>query len=242
MTPHLEILPTPQRVFLDSLAAKVPDHFVLYGGTAIALRLGHRHSIDFDFFSDKTITSDDLIAAIPELKGASPLQASPNSYVYNLPIGGEPVKLSFFGGLGFGRVGDPDLLPGRFEIASLDDLFGTKLKVIHDRIEAKDYLDIAALLKSGISLDNGLSASLGLYPGQLNPLTTVKTLAWFKDGNLEEVLPVGTRQFLAEVAATFNGNPAPSPLRGRTLSKVRKSLGLQIRPAARRGSSFGVDM
>jgi hypothetical protein len=37
---HMEILPPAQRL-----------GFVLYGGTAIALRLGHRSSVDFDFFT-----------------------------------------------------------------------------------------------------------------------------------------------------------------------------------------------
>lgn len=54
MTPHLEILPAAQRVFWDTMAGKVPHHFVLYGGTAIALRCGHRESVDFDFFRSAT--------------------------------------------------------------------------------------------------------------------------------------------------------------------------------------------
>jgi len=35
--------------------AGVPPHFILYGGTALALRLGHRESVDFDFFSSETV-------------------------------------------------------------------------------------------------------------------------------------------------------------------------------------------
>jgi len=49
--PRLNILPPAQRSLWPHLV-QVPGHFVLYGGTAIALRLGHRQSIDFDFFSD----------------------------------------------------------------------------------------------------------------------------------------------------------------------------------------------
>ena len=47
--PRLDILPEPQRRLWDELAT-VPAEFVLYGGTAIALHLGHRQSEDFDFF------------------------------------------------------------------------------------------------------------------------------------------------------------------------------------------------
>jgi Nucleotidyl transferase AbiEii toxin, Type IV TA system len=50
-TPKLEILPAAQRLLWQELGA-IPGGFTLYGGTAIALHLGHRQSIDFDFFGD----------------------------------------------------------------------------------------------------------------------------------------------------------------------------------------------
>ena len=49
--PHMEILPKAQRALWGLLAPCVDLGFVLYGGTAIALQLGHRSSVDFDFFS-----------------------------------------------------------------------------------------------------------------------------------------------------------------------------------------------
>jgi len=45
-----DILPPAQRRLWDT-GLGVPRHFVLYGGTALALRLGHRQSVDCDFFS-----------------------------------------------------------------------------------------------------------------------------------------------------------------------------------------------
>jgi Nucleotidyl transferase AbiEii toxin, Type IV TA system len=53
-TLHLDILPAPQRRLWADLDA-VPSRFVLYGGTAVALRLGHRASIDFDFFTSQPL-------------------------------------------------------------------------------------------------------------------------------------------------------------------------------------------
>jgi hypothetical protein len=49
--PKLEFLPATQRCLWDELDT-VPEEFVLYGGTAIALHLGHRESVDYDFFGD----------------------------------------------------------------------------------------------------------------------------------------------------------------------------------------------
>jgi len=47
---RLDILPPAQLALWPELR-QIPAHFVLYGGTAIALRLGHRQSVDFDFFT-----------------------------------------------------------------------------------------------------------------------------------------------------------------------------------------------
>ena len=44
--PRLDILPAAQRKLWCELGA-TPDHFTLYGRTALALRLGHRQSADF---------------------------------------------------------------------------------------------------------------------------------------------------------------------------------------------------
>jgi hypothetical protein len=47
-SPRTDILPAAQLRLWRELSA-VPDEFVLYGGTAIALHLGHRTSVDFFF-------------------------------------------------------------------------------------------------------------------------------------------------------------------------------------------------
>ena len=63
------------------------------------------------------------------------------------------VKLSFFGGLSFGCIGDPQRVDDKMTIAAPIDLLAIKLKALHDRIEPKDYLDIEVLLKSGLTLN-----------------------------------------------------------------------------------------
>ena len=47
--PHMEIFLPSQQTVWSSLAPVRKAGFVLYGGTAVALRLGHRQSMDFDF-------------------------------------------------------------------------------------------------------------------------------------------------------------------------------------------------
>ena len=139
----------------------------LYGGTAIALRLGHRSSVDFDFFTDQPLNRIAIHTAFPFLDRSLVLQDQPDTFTVVAPCGDSrdhPVKISFFGALGFGRVGEPEWTHDRvLQVASPDDLMATKLKVLLQRVEAKDYQDIAALIKAGVSLGRGLAAARTMY-------------------------------------------------------------------------------
>lgn len=53
----LSVLPQAQLNIWPKLN-RVDPCFTLYGATAIALQLGHRISIDFDFFSNRSFQSD----------------------------------------------------------------------------------------------------------------------------------------------------------------------------------------
>ena len=73
--PLLDVLPEAQRELWPTLVA-LPDSYVLYGGTALALRLGHRSSVDFDFFSSETLDFEALYE-IPFISDAEVLQREP---------------------------------------------------------------------------------------------------------------------------------------------------------------------
>lgn len=186
MIPRLDILPAAQRALWRELAA-IPSDFVLYGGTALALRLGHRTSEDFDFFSDQSFQPDELERRIPFLAGSTRLQSSPNTLVSSVDRNG-PVKISFFGGLTLRRVQDPETLedPG-LSIASLLDLAATKVKAVQDRAEAKDYIDVSRLLEEGIDLSRALGAAVAVYGTAFNPLLSLKALSYFADGDLSSL-------------------------------------------------------
>ena len=166
--------------------AEIPGHFVLYGGTALALRLGHRQSLDFDFFTSETVIPAQLIQDLKILRGAKILQNSTQTLTVSVNRAG-PIKLSFFGGLKLGRVGQYDTTPDRIiKVASLLDLAGTKADVITQRAEAKDHLDLLAIIQSasGIDLTRAMAAAQALYGEQYNAIITVKSLNYFGDGDL----------------------------------------------------------
>ena len=183
LDPRLDILPDTQRALWPLLAA-VPKHFVLYGGTALALRLGHRTSIDFDFFTSEPIDHDAL-EAIPWLRTSTTVQHGPSERTVLVDLRGS-VKVSFFGSLRFGRIGDPQpTVDGVLRVASVLDLAGTKIKVLLQRTEAKDYRDIAALLQAGVRMEQILAAGRSLFGDVFNPLIAQKALVYFKGGDLE---------------------------------------------------------
>src|ERR1051326_8100492 len=118
--PHFHVLPPAQQELWPELA-EVPKHFVLYGGTALALRLGHRSSVDFDFFTSKSFAPNDLLRLVPMLAAAKVLQNVSQTLTVSLNRG-EEVKLSFFGNLHLGRVGEPQITPdGVLKVGSLLD-------------------------------------------------------------------------------------------------------------------------
>jgi hypothetical protein len=178
----------------------VPTGFVLYSGTALALRLGHRISVDFDFFSTESFQPVRLKEAIPFAKEGEILQSSADALTLLIDRGG-PVKVSFFGGLGFGRMEDPQsAADNNVAIASVIDVFASKLKTILQRSEAKDYIDIAAILASGVSLEKGLGAARALYGEGMNTLLPLKALCYFGDGDLETLSLEVREQLVAAVA------------------------------------------
>jgi hypothetical protein len=90
----------------------------------------------------------------------------------------------------------------------------TKLKVILQRAEAKDYLDIAVLLDRGISLANGLACAGALYGSAFQPSEALKALVYFEDGDLPQ-LPGVTRRLLCEAMAQLQELPPLPPVHAR---------------------------
>jgi hypothetical protein len=184
--PRLEILPPAQRSLWRELTA-TPRSFVLYGGTALALRLGHRRSEDFDFFSTEAFNAKSLLAEFPYLANATVVQLSENTLTCVVERQ-ERVQVSFFGGLDLHRIHEPDTsLENGIRVASLLDLAGCKAGVVQQRAEAKDYIDIAALIRAGVDLPTVLAAGRAVYGQKFNPMITLRALSSFDEGNLGRV-------------------------------------------------------
>src|SRR5690242_19618829 len=93
--PRLDVLPEAQRRLWPELRA-VPDDFTLYGGTAIALQLGHRTSVYFDFFGRREMDVIALERGMPFLARADIVQREKTTLTAIVDRGA-PVKVCFVG-------------------------------------------------------------------------------------------------------------------------------------------------
>ncbi|MCL2658145.1 MAG: nucleotidyl transferase AbiEii/AbiGii toxin family protein [Betaproteobacteria bacterium] len=206
--PRVDILPPAQKRLWPELSNAPNLGFTLYGGTAIALRLGHRDSVDFDFFSEKPLDREAIKAAFPFMEQSTTLQDRDNTWVVLVPYGDaerEHVKVSFFGTIAFGRVGEPDFTDdGVLQVASFEDLMAAKVKVVLQRAEAKDYRDVAAMVNSGVSLSHGIASARLLYGPNFQPSESLKALVYFGDGDLKTLTAAEKKTLVDAVKAVRN--------------------------------------
>ncbi|NEN75268.1 nucleotidyl transferase AbiEii/AbiGii toxin family protein [Pelistega sp. NLN82] len=182
--PHFDILPFAQKFLWNDLAPSKSLGFVLYGGTAVALQLGHRQSVDFDFFTELPLDKKRIFNEFSFMSFATVIQDEVDSLSVIVPIKEDFVKISFFGAITNGRFNDPlQTEDGVLYIAHLEDLLATKLKTVMQRVEVKDYQDISAMLKYGVDIDLALSIATKMYKPEFSPQLALKTISYFEGGD-----------------------------------------------------------
>ena len=143
-----------QQNMLRSLASMAAERdMYLAGGTALAIQVGHRRSVDLDWFSPSAI---EPMALAADLKSAGiPFQVTDvDEGTLHGKAGG--VKLSFL------EYRYPDLVPPiqwpdyGVRLAALEDLACMKLSAVGGRGSKKDFIDIFALGRETFSLDQML--------------------------------------------------------------------------------------
>jgi hypothetical protein len=163
--------------------------------------------VDFDFFSAEPFQPETLRAGLRLADGAELLQSTSNTLTFR--TAGEPgVRFSFSGGLTVSQIEPPEYCPDHgLPVAGLKDLYAAKLNVVFQRSEAKDYLDIHALLVAGLSLELGLGCARAVFGPSFNVMLPLKALAYFADGDLP-LLPVEVRaRLLAATQSLREINP-----------------------------------
>lgn len=153
--------------------------FNLVGGTALALRLGHRKSIDLDLFTNEDFDIVELREMLVEkyaMKVAFERGQTLKGFIDGVMI--DCIRFNY------PRIKEPDIADG-VRLESIPDIIAMKLDTIsHNGTRIKDFIDIATL-SSQYSLNEMLKFYLAKYPNA-NVLMPVKSLVYFGDINFNE--------------------------------------------------------
>lgn len=161
---------------LDELSCRGLDEFALGGGTSLALRMGHRISVDLDFFTEAVFSPEELFEEIA-LADASIIKNARNTLALNV----NGVKVEFL------RHAYPVLAPVEnmdgIRMLSLPDVAAMKLNAIANRGSKKDFYDVAELLEHH-TLPELLDFFASKYRAS-DTFTVIRSLVWFEDAEQE---------------------------------------------------------
>lgn len=153
------VLPPGTARSWQTIAPAVPGNAYLAGGTALAVHLRHRVSRDLDFFVESSFDVEALAEKLASLGPFAPTLATEGT------LNGvfEATKVQFLEASSQHNLMEPERFAG-VRVASIPDLLATKLKVIADRAELRDYFDIMTIeQKAGLSVEEGLRLFVDRY-------------------------------------------------------------------------------
>jgi hypothetical protein len=197
---RFDAIPAAVRELLERLSpAPALAPFALAGGTSLALRFGHRLSVDLDFFTRESFHPESLLAALP-LVDAAVVGRSENS----LTLDASGTKLDFLRHA-YPLLGPVESIDG-VHLLSIPDVAAMKLNAIADRGSKKDFFDLCELART-----HSLSTMLEWFERKhrnSDRFIVVRSLAWFEDAELE---------------------PDPVSLSGQSWDKVKEKISSLVR-------------
>lgn len=162
--------------------ARFGPQFGLVGGTAIALHLGHRRSIDFDLFSPKRFTHASLASRIRTAFGSHQVIAKTPD---ELTVYIRRVKLTFYH-YPF-AIPFPHRVEKNLSMPDLLTLAAMKAYALGGRNKWKDYVDLYFILQA-YTLGDVVAKAEELFGGEFNEKLFREQLAYHEDMNYSEVV------------------------------------------------------
>lgn len=204
---HKEILSYKQTELLP-IISEFKREYYLVGGTAIALYLGHRRSIDFDLFK---------FAPLNRKKNLDKVQSSGFSSMVTWNVADQmnlvvnEVKLTFFQ-YPFQIKADNDF-DGIIRLPELLDLAAMKAYALGRRSKWKDYVDLYFLLKEHFSFDIISQRAMEIYGDLFSDKLFRSQLSYFEDVDYTEEVDYiisspptddEIKQYLVDVSTTLD--------------------------------------
>ncbi len=173
---RFDAVPGLVKVRLDELSSRRLDEFALGGGTSLALRMGHRVSVDLDFFTEAVFSPEELFEKIA-LADATIIRNAKNT----LALNANGVKVEFLRHA-YPVLAPVDVIEG-VRMLSLPDVAAMKLNAIANRGSKKDFYDVLELLERH-TLPELLDFFSSKYRAS-DPFTVIRSLVWFEDAEQE---------------------------------------------------------
>jgi len=193
---YREILNKDQQELLP-LVAQFGREFYLVGGTAVALQIGHRRSIDFDLFKNTLLRPAKVVSKI-SAKGY-PFEIT-RRVEDQLNVNVKNVKFTFFQypfkiacPLSFGGIRMPDLLT----LASM------KAYALGRRSKWKDYIDLYFIIKYHKSIKNIIETADNIYGELFSEKLFRAQLSYFDDIDMSEPIDFLVPEISAEKVKNY---------------------------------------
>lgn len=161
----------------------LPGQTYLAGGSGLALHLGHRLSVDFDFFTPESFNQETLAKDLSEQGKFLITRTAPDSLLGVF----ENTKFSLFR-YKYPLISEPTDCLG-IEVASKIDIGAMKIAAIMDRGTKKDFIDLYFLSKDKLSLDDCLDCYHQKYGALANNIYSIVTSLSYFDQAEESEMP-----------------------------------------------------
>ncbi len=193
---HTETI-TPETLELLKQIQALPEFAALrlVGGTSLALRLGHRLSIDLDLFGEWPEEAD-LHAALARLGDARKVAWAPGGKMQFFYVNG--IKLDCVTCANSSWLDPHEDFQG-IRLATIRDIAAMKVNAITNRGTRKDFVDLAFLLEQ-YSINEILEWYVKKYP-ETNPAQAMRSLCYFADAE-QQPMPRMLKPFDWEAAKT----------------------------------------
>jgi predicted nucleotidyltransferase component of viral defense system len=155
--------------------------YILCGGTALAIQIGHRKSEDLDFMMwrksktekpevDWPAIEKELKEKVGDIEQFNMLGFDQIEFVV------KGVKFSFFVSDNTSPVSTPIHYLGNIRLADIYSIFAMKLEVMLRWMKFRDYYDVYAMLKENYDISKGIHAALKYSQHKLNTKNIVMML------------------------------------------------------------------
>ena len=202
---HLEILSPGQRDLLPFIKQFSPG-FYLAGGTAIALQIGHRRSIDFDLFTRKSLNKLSIRREFEKAGLAPERVLYEDSQQFDLIL--NSVKVTF---LSYPYQINPELhLADKILLPDLLTLSAMKALALAGRGKWKDYVDLTFILRDHYSLADIAQKAKELFGEYFNKKLFIEQLCYFDDIDYSETIDYVTEPLTENFIKEFLTNIATS--------------------------------